>query len=338
MFLSSENYLQEFRRLIEGSKSLSLAVAFWGRGAETLIAEAWAGETLRILCNLGSGGTNPQVIRDLTELAEKKPGLQILVLDDLHAKVAISDSTAIVGSANLSVNGLGFEGNESSGWQEAGMYVDDQMQILKMQEWFEHLWARGEEVTEERLAAAQIQWTENRRSRPMPPSSFIEAPATALKNRGIYVAIYQLQASDQAISEAVLASSDARRSDLPEVRNAKLDFFEDWPDDSEEPLPKGAPIISLRYGPTKRLTGLGAWIRIPQLDRSFVSNDTGGRISLIIMGKVELISGLTFLRADAMALGKRLKPWIDNLYIDADPGTARCISLDDFLEWEEQNF
>ncbi|MNJ31132.1 hypothetical protein D3C77_257580 [compost metagenome] len=334
MFLSSKNYQEQFRNLVESSADLSLAVAFWGSGAETLIAKAWAGQTLRILCNLGSGGTNPQVIRELIELAKEKPGLQVLTLDDLHAKVAVSRSAAVVGSANISANGLGFEGVECSGWQEAGMLVDDQMQIVQIQVWFDDLWSRGEEITEERLATAQFQWIKNRGSRPIGASSFIEAPVTSLRAREIYVAVYQLPSSDQAKVEAAQASKDARRSDLPEVRNAKLDFFEDWPDDSEEPLPKDAPIIVMRYGSTKRVTCQSAWQRIPQLDREFVSNETGKKVPLIMTGRLELVAGLPFSKADGAELAKRLKPWIDDLYIGAESGTARCIPLDDFIEWE----
>ncbi|CNL27942.1 Uncharacterised protein [Yersinia frederiksenii] len=32
MFLSSKNYLGQFRSLVDNSESLSLAVAFWGKG------------------------------------------------------------------------------------------------------------------------------------------------------------------------------------------------------------------------------------------------------------------------------------------------------------------
>lgn len=334
MFLSSKKYLEQFRSLIEGSEELSIAVAFWGEGAQKLIRKAWKGRSLRIICNLGSGGTNPQVIRSLIELAKKKHGIQILTLDNLHAKVAIGESAAIVGSANLSVNGLGLEGAEYEGWHEAGMLVQEQSQLAQMREWFDCLWQQGVDISEDRLINAHIQWVKNRTSRPLNVNKLLDAPHSALKNRNIYIAVYQLEASDQAKAEAVKAEKDARRSDLPVVRNTKLDFFEDWPDDSEEPLPIDAPIIAMRYGPTKRLTSVSAWVRIPQLDRTFVSAERESTVPLTMTGHLKRVSGMTFSKGDGQVLAKRLKPWIDELYLGAEPGTARCIPLDDFIEWE----
>lgn len=335
MFLSSKNYFEEFRKLVESNENLSLAVAFWGQGAQTLINKAWQGQTLRILCNLGSGGTNPQVIRDLIALGKKKPGLEILTVDDLHAKVAIGETTAIVGSANISVNGLGLEGAECAGWQEAGVLVNDQAQVSEMLRWFEHLWRRGEKITDERLDKAQLAWLKNRRSRPLAAIKLIDASINTLRNRDIHVAVYRLLASEQAEAEADKANKEAQRSDSPEIRNAKLHFFEDWPDDCNEPLPKGAPILAMRYGPTKRVTGLKAWVRVPQLDRTFISNMTDDEISLTIVGRLDLIAGLTLSDADASVFAKRLKPWIDELYEGVEPEIGQCKPLDDFLMWEE---
>lgn len=334
MFLSSKKYLEQFRSLVESSEELSIAVAFWGEGAQKLIGRAWKGRSLRIICNLGSGGTNPQVIRELIELAKRKPGIQILTLDNLHAKVAISETVAIVGSANLSVNGLGFEGAECVGWHEAGMLVQEHSQLTQMREWFNCLWQQGVDISEDRLIKAHIQWVKNRTSRPLNVIKLLDAPHNTLKNRNIYIAVYRLEASDQAKAEAVQAERDARRSDLPVVRNTKLDFFEDWPDDSEEPLPIDAPIIAMRYGPTKRLTSVSAWVRIPQLDRTFVSAERESAVPLTMTGQLKRVLGMTFSKEDGPVLAKRLKPWVDELYLGAEPGTARCIPLDDFIEWE----
>ena len=335
MFLTSKNYLKEFKGLIEGGENVSLAVAFWGNGAQDLIDKSWTGKSLRILCNLGSGGTNPKVIRDLINLKSTRQGLEVLTLDDLHAKVGVAESKAIVGSANLSVNGLGFEAVECAGWQEAGTLVGDPTQIFEIQEWFEALWARGEKITDVRLAEAEAAWLRNRRGRPNAATRFVEAPVASLKNRGIHVAIFQIPATEQAKREAGKARIEALSSDAPEVRNAKLDYFENWPDECEEALPIGYPILSVRYGPTKRLSGLSPWIRLPQLDRTFISNNTGKRVCLTMLGKLDLVAGMTLTPKDATAFAKRLKPWIAELYRGEDPEVGRCLPLDDFLAWEE---
>ncbi|WP_369991602.1 phospholipase D family protein [Pseudomonas xanthosomatis] len=336
MFLHSTQYMEQFNRLLEGSESLSIAVAFWGEGAQTLISKRWKGKSLRILCNLSSGGTNPQVIQDLVELANSREGMQILTLDNLHGKVAFNESTAIVGSANLSVNGLGFEGRECSGWHEAGLLTREPEQRVDIQEWFETLWKQGEIITSQRLNAAWTNWLKNRASRPVNDGSLSSTPSQTLKNRNIHVAIYRLKASEQAQAAALQVELDARHRNLPEVRNTRLDFFEDWPDDCEEPLPLETPIITLRYGPTKRVSNVGARIRIPQLDGAFARNGNGHKTCLIMTGKLNNVAGYSFSEEDAKVLAKRLKPWVDELYLDATPATARCLPLDQFIEWEEE--
>lgn len=334
MFLSSKMYLDQFRGLIEKNQCLSIAVAFWGEGAQRLIAEAWSGRSLQIICNLGSGGTNPQVIRDLLGLAKDTPGIQILTLDNLHAKVAIGEAAAIVGSANLPVNGLGFEGAECVGWHEAGVLVNEIAQLTQMREWFDGMWAQGAEITDDRLNKAQLQWDRNRTNRPLTTERLLDAPNDDLRNRNIHIAIYKLEASVQAKAEAAQAEKDARCSDFPAVRNTKLEFFEDWPDDSEEPLPADAPIIVVRYGPTRQLTNVSAWVRIPQLDRTFMKPGQRDPVSLIMLGQLKYVAGMALSKEDGRGLAKRLKPWVDKLYVGAEEGTARCVPLDDFIEWE----
>lgn len=336
MFLTSQNYLQEFKSLLQTGGRISLAVAFWGQGAQEVLEKAWGGESLRLLCNLRSGGTNPHVIRDLIALGSDRPGWEILTMDTLHAKVAIGERTAIVGSANISANGLGFEGPECVGWQEAGLLMSDNSLRLQMQAWFDDLWKQGEKITEEQLKVAEDVWLKNRGSRPLAVRKFVSASAASLKNRGIHLAIFRLEASDQALVEASLANKEAQHSDSPEIRNAKLDFFEDWPDDSNEPLPKDVPILAMRYGPTKRVSRLAPWARVPQLDRTFVSSDTGNKVSIVMLGKLDLVAGMSLSAEDSKAFARRLKPWIDEIYDGQDPDSARCVPLDYFLEWEER--
>lgn len=82
-------------------------MAFWGKGAESLIFPR--PPHLQIVCNLKSGATNPKVIESI-------PRAFVRQHDALHAKVYIGDDTAIICSANASANGLGFEGREQDLW------------------------------------------------------------------------------------------------------------------------------------------------------------------------------------------------------------------------------
>lgn len=335
MFLSSKNYLEQFRCLVKKSENLSLAVAFWGKGADTLIEKEWTGKTLRILCNLGSGGTNPKVIRNLLKLRDISSGIQILLQDNLHAKVAVSEATAIVGSANLSANGLGFEDVECINWQEAGMLVHDTVQVSEVQQWFDEQWAHGEEVTEERLASAEEQWRRSRHNRLIGTNSFAKTPLTALRNRDIYVAIYSESASVQADDEIIEVRNDVRQLGGQGINADILDFYEGWSDEGEEPLPKNKPIISVLYKKDEYIEVDGAWERVPELDRIFYSDKTGGKVELTIVKPVEQIATLRFGTSDRNVLKKWFKQWIDELSIGPETDYARCIPFDKFIDWKE---
>jgi hypothetical protein len=84
-----------------------MAVAFWGDGAtKGLGLDKKRGEVATVICNLKSGGTNPNEIRELW-----KANINPLQCDKLHGKVYLFDDCVIIGSSNASSNGLrGFWG------------------------------------------------------------------------------------------------------------------------------------------------------------------------------------------------------------------------------------
>jgi hypothetical protein len=132
------------------------AVAFWGKGANKQLPQDGKGN-FKIICNLASGGTNPFEI-------EKFARNNIRQCDTLHAKVYISDATAIVASSNVSTNGLGLEGVEQAKWIEAGIITRD---VSELSDWFDRLWehqARSIEPAD--LKRAKKAWKLRQRGRP----------------------------------------------------------------------------------------------------------------------------------------------------------------------------
>lgn len=333
-FLNSKNYFEELKNLIEGEDVILIAVAFWGNGAKELIPEIFDGRYFRIICNLGSGGTNPLVIREIIEISIKNSGVKIMNLDNLHAKVIIGGKSAIVGSANLSINGLGLETSECATWHEAGMLVHEKSQLKQIREWFDCLWEKSTTISEEELKKSFDQWIKNRKCRPVNSKKLIDAETHDLINRNIYIAIYQENANEKSHEKLIEIQGHARQSDSPFLQNTKLDFFEDWPEDHAEPLPVNAPIITMLYGPRNGLTQVSAWERIPQLDTIIDNDKNDGEVSLTILGKLKEVSGMTFSNQDGLVFAKRLKPWVEYLYRSTPPGAARCVSLDDFIAWE----
>lgn len=137
--------LREAIARVTSSNTVSCAVAFWGRGAESLIGNP-DGRKVRLICNLKMGGTNPEVIETLM-----KAGADIRQSDRLHAKVYIGDSQAVIASANASINGLGLEGDELSGWIETGVELPAEDALL----WFDELWKHSRPILPQDIQAAR---------------------------------------------------------------------------------------------------------------------------------------------------------------------------------------
>ncbi len=152
-FLSARELDQAIRD-IASAPAPRCAVAFWGRGATKLFR---TGERARLICNLRAGGTNPHEIEALL-----KDGHEVRQNDALHAKVYIGGGRAVVGSANLSANGLGLEAAEVGHWIEAGVVIRD---LGEVSAWFEAVWRKPETrgITKADARSAKRLW-ENRRS------------------------------------------------------------------------------------------------------------------------------------------------------------------------------
>jgi hypothetical protein len=118
-------------------QTVSCAVAFWGKGVESLIG-THQNRKIKLVCNLRMGGTNPDVIDRLI-----KSGMAVRQNDKLHAKVYIGDKTAIGTSANASINGLGIEGDELAGWIETGVEMSAQEALP----WFYEIWNQSRPIS-----------------------------------------------------------------------------------------------------------------------------------------------------------------------------------------------
>jgi hypothetical protein len=130
-FLSETEIGPEFLKLM--GKDKRFAVAFWGNGALTSLGLDGRGAIgAKIICNLESGATNPDVVKQLIQ-----SGAVVRSNPKLHAKVYASSSTIILGSSNASANGLVVEGkNELTGWIEANIMTDDPTLVGKVGKWF----------------------------------------------------------------------------------------------------------------------------------------------------------------------------------------------------------
>lgn len=128
--------LSDAIKRVASGNNVSCAVAFWGSGADGTIG-AVRQRTVRIICNLDTGGTNPEAIVELM-----RAGAQVRQHDRLHAKVYIADKEAIVTSANASTNGLGIEGSALAHWIETGVIIPTSEAVG----WFDALWEKSRPI------------------------------------------------------------------------------------------------------------------------------------------------------------------------------------------------
>ncbi|ASP49453.1 phospholipase D family protein [Cognaticolwellia beringensis] len=131
-------------------RPVCIAVAFWGEGAVDFLSTC---SRVKIVCNLLSGGTNPEVIQKL----RSKPNIEIRHSSLLHSKVTITENGAIVGSANYSANGLSLDDGKS--WVESAVYIlPNSDEYPAISSWFWELWLSCDEVSNQEIAKAKEIW------------------------------------------------------------------------------------------------------------------------------------------------------------------------------------
>ena len=132
-FLTGAELAEAIRDVLSGA-DVRCAVAYWGGGIEKAFPTSDGPPAARIICDVTRGGTSPKAL--VTMGAPRNKDLRHV--PDLHAKVYISDLGAVVGSANASDNGIGF--NAAPGLIEAGVLLrPDEESFAEAAEWFETL-------------------------------------------------------------------------------------------------------------------------------------------------------------------------------------------------------
>jgi hypothetical protein len=124
----------QFRQARKRAKLSIVAVAFWGKGAAKKLGLT-SDTRVRTICNLNHPGCNPEAIEELREL-----GIKVRSNPRLHAKIYATEHVAVVGSSNVSTNGLTVEGPDATSWIEANVLADDPMFLKEVHALFEEIW------------------------------------------------------------------------------------------------------------------------------------------------------------------------------------------------------
>ena len=163
-FLHGEQIQEAIKDLVAEKEDLEIAVAYWGKGAlkQTGLLERIQKnpDGIKIICDLTSGACNPAPIKRL-----RKEKVQIRTAEKMHAKVWICGNEVILGSANASANGLGFDTvGEVQGNVEAAIRTGNRAFSKETKDWFRDLWDKSYEITQDELDWATNQWKKRQNS------------------------------------------------------------------------------------------------------------------------------------------------------------------------------
>lgn len=316
--LSSDNYYSELSKLFQNSLDLDLAVAFLGYDVLQLFENSNC-PNIRLLCNFESGACNPYLVKKLLQL----PNVQLKTNSRLHAKVILQDSTAIVGSANLSANGLSLEGAEQTAWKELGIKFNDNKTVQETKDWFMGLWGNSTIVTNDELSIQFKNWKKRRKNRPLLDSklSLIDAVLEhqdMLSDREIYFAIYREYSSpeaDEAFEQVTEESEDI---------SGTLNYFEEWLE-----LPDDAYLVSLRMGPQGGVYFEGLQYMPTKPITKFFTKTDGSKSNIKICSDVKNILGFQFTSSDKA----KIKQYMSHI-TDEEP-EEQCAYFVSLTDWAE---
>lgn len=331
MFIDGSSYSDAARALASHEDPVDMAVAYVGSGA----AEQLGGghKATRILCDLLSGGTNPNEVAKIQALA----GVQIRHVDNLHAKVMLAPSYALVGSANFSDNGVGWHDGMPGNLIEAGCRVTDDVQLDHIRTWFKRYWELSEEITADLLSQASINWARRQRGRPRPAGDrFIITPENwrSYTGRDTKLVIWRRRPTAEEIaSEGELPDGLAPGTSSPNNPHwKKLDRYHEWGDLLN--LGPGVVLLDVRYQPQGKVVCYGA--------RRTLANGhqvRRGSRTIDVMEVISVIDGQRFETAERDQLASWLQPeiqrhyirWCDELNPDHDEGGV-VVDLDRVLK------
>jgi hypothetical protein len=311
-FLDGADAQSELGRLIGTSKLIRIAVAFWGQPAPKILGLLDKNESPEIICNLKMGGTNPEAIEELLN-----SGITVFQSDELHGKVYLFDSEAIVGSSNASANGLSLQDGEASGWHEANILVSEPPILNQISAWLDKLPRR--KITSDDLAAAKEAWSRRRRVAGIlgPPSKInlidaLRSRPSDFKGRRIFVCVYS-----EGLSTAGEKSLKFARKEAGPLSDS-IDGFE-WDD-----LPDFADLICFQQTGKRRFSHDGLW-HMPEVREEITKYGT----KLQICRRLKAVAGYPQSR-----LGSALAwtPALGLLMEGSKDPTGRFMDLGDFSE------
>ncbi len=329
MLLKKGSYQKKVSQVFSGSAQLRVAVAFLGKGAEVKFEKSDA-RKIRLICNLKQGGTNPDVVEKLIAL---KPKVTVRQLDNLHAKLILGDSSMVLGSANLSSNGLGCEGGKAAALEEIGILSEDQTMLAEAGTWFEAQWRKARAITTGDLDAARKLRADRQGGTPQerPVSRLTDVDQKLLKGRDVRFVIYRDGLSDPAdehVNDLLLKIDAAAFGNCKE-----LDFYEAWAD-GQLPVDREVVLIPVYFGTRGKVE-----VHALQQPLGMKNPDlTDEAYDLHVMRVVDDVARLDlpfcFGPKERKQLAEDLRPWLAHISKCFERnGNGLCVPVSEFLQY-----
>lgn len=281
---------KSFRKRIKNGEPFNVAVAFWGKGAAKKLGVTEASRG-KILCNLSSPACNPHAIKTLVELG----GVEVRSHPRLHAKFYMGKAFLIVGSSNVSTNGLNEDGAAAAGWIEANLLTDDAAAIKAAEKMFSVLWKdpATTRVTKKVVDAAILNWRPIGRGRPQAPGPLFDAVrADPSAFDTVWVMAYE-QDIDEPAKQAI---KDQAADAAPDGDLSPKDLLEGWYYQIEQLLRRDAWLIDLDCISSRKSKVHGA-AQVSGLRINVPGQKTP--LTHAIRGRIKLADGRAFSITDA---------------------------------------
>ncbi|NEI04823.1 MULTISPECIES: phospholipase D family protein [Rhizobium] len=154
-FLDENTVLQSVRASLSTTDTATLVVAFWGDGAIERLGLDKPWRSLRVVCNLESGASNPAEITRLQTI----PNVEVRTDWRLHGKVYLTPDSVVLGSSNASSNGLVVDGAAALGWAEANIASNDPRFLEEIATWCGTRFEEAIPIDDGMLALARASWS-----------------------------------------------------------------------------------------------------------------------------------------------------------------------------------
>lgn len=329
-FLTEPELRQRIVDLLRVGKRADMAVAFWGRTALEMLQPKRGS---RVICDLLSGACDPDEIKRLME-----HGVEVKWLNRLHAKMYLTKSELIVGSANASINGLGEEGIEGRGSIEAAVVTCEPAALKAARIWFEDQWKLANSVEPRHLKLAKAAFKKHRGSRPLRERAslltLLRNEPERFRDRPVRLCVWNAEADDWALAlnkeERARRSRDTIKGKSATEAAANNDYF--YQDDKGWDVGPGEIIVDYWVDPQREHVEYQGIFQVLSED-PFVRKSAARFPRVVLLSKAKSIPGVVFPPSEQRELGsvllrylaeEHIKPDKNEFYIDMPLNRLAC--------------